>query len=843
MTNFQRLGIHFFVLTLLFSGRVVAQEQLKVPPHPLLLDIFKAIDKNDTAQAIKVATKLEQGALDSKNSKLVTRARAILADLHALEGDVHRAAEILYGELDKARAADNWPTERMCLEQLGELAASRQCFIEAIKFFEALKSSAKKRGDAGYSAIASLQIAKHYRQLGKKKLADQFYAEALTGVEDLHDGVLLYKARLLRVLGAKDPNGTTLDELLDDDGQRILLVKPLLVAARSLSKHGRRDDAMNVYRAAFRGRETSAAPLILEAKLEYATLTRDANERQTIIDDVLSHLPCPNPDLRRLKIRADALTLKTQTFSMDAAADAQHQQSLVEARLAKESYERERIAQRSDFLMAAQTYRETKNRERDLHDQMRDTQTRERELEHLAKERQRELQRIEQKQEQYLWASGGAVLLCLIFIVGFSVRDRYRRRLQNLRVETDRKHREELREKLDARSSELESEMDRRLELERAFVQRDRFEAIGALTSGVAHDFNNLMTVVQSVSETVSSLARERLSEREREMLQEVLKAAKSGSEITRQLLQLTRGNGDLFIEPIVISRHLKEIEPLLQRTVGEGIELEFDTRDPLATVKVESAQLTTSLINLCSNSRDAIVGKGVIKIQVETLAVEDKTFAQISVGDNGVGMTPDQLVKATKPLYSTKGPERASGLGLPIVQRFANRFEGELDISSSPAGTVVRIRLPAMTSSLCDDEFRVPNLTGQVVMVVDDKVSVLNSVTDTLRQLGCEAHSYHDVSTARIAIESGKLVPDLLLADIRLPDHGENETLADWVNRFAPSVSVVLMSGPTTPPNAIDQDCGAVLSKPFTQLELASALERALEDFEHPAPRPPAGS
>ncbi len=828
------------MLTLLLAGRVVAQKPLS---YPLLFKVFDALAKNDTAKARSVATELEQAAIDSSDGKLATRARAILADVHVLEGNVHRAAEILYGELDRARAEDNWQTERMCLEQLGELAASRQCFIEAIEFFKAVRGGANDRDDVGYSALASLQIAKHYRQLGNKEFADQFYAEALSELDDLQDGVILYKAQLLRALAAEAPTETTLDELLAKDSQHVLSLKPLVVAARSLSKERRREDALNVYRAALRGREASGVPLVLEAKLEYATITRDADERQTMVSDVLGHLSGPDLDLRRLRIRADALTLQMQTYSLNAADDADHQKYLAEARHATESYEREQIAQRSAFLTAVKAYRETKERERDVRDRLRDAQILEQEREHLATERKQEQQRIDQQQQQYLWASGGAVLLCMIFVVGFSVRDRYRRRLRNLRVETDRKHREELREKLEARSSELESEMDRRLELERAFVQRDRFEAIGALTSGVAHDFNNLMTVVQSVSETVSSLARERLSEREREMLLEVLKAAKSGSEITRQLLQLTRGSGDLFIEPIVVAHQLKEIEPLLQRTVGEGIELDFDIRDPLATVKVESAQLTTSLINLCSNSRDAIVGKGVIKIRVETLAVEDKAFAQISVGDNGVGMTPDQLVKATKPLYSTKGPERASGLGLPIVQRFANRFEGELDISSSPAGTVVRIRLPAMTSSLSDEEFRMPNLAGLVVMVVDDKVSVLNSVTDTLRQLGCEAHSYHDVSAARIAIESGKLNPDLLLADIRLPDHSENESLADWVNKFAPSISVVLMAGSMTQPHEIDQQCGALLSKPFTQLELASALERALEDFAHPAPRPPAGS
>lgn len=766
-----------------------------------------AMSENDTAKARDAAGQLENEAVAAEDQTLAGRARAILIDLHVLEGNVQQATTILYDELQSARERGDWSLQRLCLEQLGDLAVTHNCPLEAIEFFTATRDASAAQADWGHYAVASLQIASEYRKIGEDQLASVAYADALKRLEDLNDRLILYRVKLLRIL-AHDPEEQHLDELLKAPRQ-VTSFQPLLAAGRALREKGRIEAARQAFEAALTDRQDSQVPAVLEAKLDYASLLDDPNERRRLISEVLEHTSGPKRELQRLSLRARALFLKVGTYSREEAA--QQRECMAKAESAKIAYERERLSQQNQFQTAVHEHRRARDRARD------------------ASDRQKEEERLGLVQRQYLWAGVAAVLICLLFAAGFAARSRYRQRLRNLRVETDRKHRAELQEKLNERSTELEAEMDRRLELERAFVQRDRFEAIGALTSGVAHDFNNLMTVVQSVSETVSSLARERLSDREREMMSEVLKAAKSGSEITRQLLQLTRGSGDLFVEPIVIANHLREIRPLLVRTLGEAIDLHFDVEDPLATIRVESAQLTTSLINLCSNSRDAIVGKGTVRIRVETLAVEDRVYAQIAVADNGTGMTPEQLVKATKPLYSTKGPENGSGLGLPIVQRFANRFEGELDISSSPTGTAVRIRIPAMTSSL-DEDGKVPNLRGLTVMVVDDKVSVLNSVTDTLRHLGCEAHAYQDVATARIAIESGNLIPDLMLADIRLPDHSENETLADWVAKFAPSVSVVLMSGLVTPPHIRLRHNGEILSKPFSQMELATALERALD-------------
>ena len=796
--------ILIFVLMLLpCAVKVQAREPLA---HPLLRKAAIALSSKDTAAARDAASELEQEAIDSNDGPLAMRARAILVHLHTLEGDVQLATEILYAELDRASAEQNWDARRLCLEQLAGMAVFHRCPVEAVQLFEQVRDGSEARGDWGRYAIASFELCRQYRELGRAEDATAAYQAAIAKVEGLDDRILLYKIKLLRVMAAADPSAAAIDELVSGS-QGVLGVTPRITAARAYDHQGERDKARTAYEAALSGREDSQSLPVLDAWLDYALLVGDTEQRAEIIARVLNVVSGPQRDLKQLAVRARALFLKASALgTSDGAAEI-----VLAAEAAKREFEAERFAQQNAFLAAVNNYRDKKGRERD------------------ARERDQEEQQAAFLRQRYLWAAIGGILFCLVFVVGFLVRDRYRRRIRNLRVETDRKYRAELQDKLDARSVELESEMDRRLELERAFVQRDRFEAIGALTSGVAHDFNNLMTVVQSVSETVATLAKERLSEREREMMHEVLKAAKSGSEITRQLLQLTRGGNDLFIEPIVISEHVQEIEPLLRRTIGEGIELQIENRDPLATIKVEAAQLTTSLINLCSNSRDAIVAKGVIKIRVETLAVEERAFAQISVCDNGVGMTPDQLVKATKPLYSTKGPEKGSGLGLPIVQRFANRFEGELDISSSPAGTVVRIRIPAVTTSL-EEYSRIPNLAGLRVMVVDDKVSVLNSVADTLRQLGCDAHTYHDVTTARIDIESGRINPDLLLADIRLPYLSENQTLADWVEKFAPSISVVLMSGLITPANVAAKHDGQILSKPFTQLELASALERALE-------------
>lgn len=397
----------------------------------------------------------------------------------------------------------------------------------------------------------------------------------------------------------------------------------------------------------------------------------------------------------------------------------------------------------------------------------------------------------------------------------------------------------QLEAELGEKTVELRAELENRAELERALHQTRQIEAVGTLTSGVAHDFNNLMTVVLSSNETLKLTAAERLTPRELMALEESTQAANSGAIITRQLLEMARSQSN---EPtrIHVQTFVNKIRGLLGRSLGDLIEMKIEYHDPEATVFVDATRLTTALMNLCCNAKYALDGRGMVRLQVSTIVAGDHDylmevesmhpraeFVSIEVADEGCGMSPEELAKAKEPLFTTKPESEGTGLGLSVVQGFASEAGGLLHLESDlDVGTRASIVLPACgldtsVPAIEGDGDQFEDIAGLSVVVVDDKETVLSSVARSLVIQGCSVDRYTDAEQVQEHFELGQR-PDVVLADVRMPGRLDGLDLARWIQQHHPDTGIVLMTGFS---KNLDFEFTA-LAKPFTIPQLAAAIK-----------------
>lgn len=368
-------------------------------------------------------------------------------------------------------------------------------------------------------------------------------------------------------------------------------------------------------------------------------------------------------------------------------------------------------------------------------------------------------------------------------------------------------------------------------EMESALQQKRRLEALGELTGGVAHDFNNLLTVIMSSNELLSLKLPDERSEIT-ELIEQSCDAANLGSKITRQLLAFSRQQ-PLNPEIIDIGTHVREIEGLLARSISPLNCLSIEYDDLPLRVRIDTAQLTTSLINLCSNARDAIQNRanGRISVRMSSMnlnndsELEPGCYCRIVTEDNGAGMNDLELARACEPFFSTKQQSSGTGLGLSTVHGFVKQSGGDLRIKSTKGlGTSVEILLPFCKEKLSHKTSE-PHLgRGQVgsILIVDDDPQIRKSLERMTRLLGVEVSTASNLDEALAYLESNPL-PDMLLSDIRMQTPKEGLELASQAKKLYPQLRILLMSGFYD--NAgIDQF--PVLRKPFSKAKLVQTLE-----------------
>jgi signal transduction histidine kinase len=272
------------------------------------------------------------------------------------------------------------------------------------------------------------------------------------------------------------------------------------------------------------------------------------------------------------------------------------------------------------------------------------------------------------------------------------------RRAQRQRAEAEAKHAEHLELVVAERTRELQKKIEQanisesaRIALERQLAEAEKLRVLGQLTGGVAHDFNNLLTVVIGAAELLKDAPEE--TQINNELIDHIITAASSGADITRALMAYARKQ-PLQLETVILNDLLRERIPLVARTLGGMVKLNLQIDEcPELKVVLDASQLTSALLNLTLNARDAQDNQGEVLI---SLTQRDGRWAVISVVDQGCGMTPDQMERAAEPFFTTKAESQGNGLGLSMVYGFSKQLGGDLEIDSQVGkGTQVRIVLP----------------------------------------------------------------------------------------------------------------------------------------------------
>ena len=313
---------------------------------------------------------------------------------------------------------------------------------------------------------------------------------------------------------------------------------------------------------------------------------------------------------------------------------------------------------------------------------------------------------ITEKQEA-LDAARQATLLrngfiLLLLLVGFVSWLYFTKRMEQHKAEKSSQHVAKLKEQIVSQSEALEGQLNRtktvelgRMALERRLLDSEPQRVLGLLTGGVAHDFNNLLTVISGATEL---LELDDKGGKTRESLYDnILLATSSGADISRALMAQARSS-DVQLQAVNLNSFIADRVSLLSRSLGSMVDLKFsDWATSELDVVVDPGQLTTALMNLVLNARDAQNQKGQIRIGLQS---RDEHWAVISVADDGHGMSDEQIQRATEPFYTTK-PNHGTGLGLSMVNRFATQLGGQIEIISEPdKGCLVSIILPVANSA-----------------------------------------------------------------------------------------------------------------------------------------------
>jgi len=382
-----------------------------------------------------------------------------------------------------------------------------------------------------------------------------------------------------------------------------------------------------------------------------------------------------------------------------------------------------------------------------------------------------------------------------------------------------------------------------RLHTEAQLRQAQKMEAIGKLTGGVAHDFNNVLQVIAGNLHLLSRDVSGNLRAEQR--LQTAIAATARGSRLASQLLAFGRRQ-PLSPKTVNLGRLIRGIDDMLRRSLGEGVEIETVITGGLWNTFVDTVQVENALLNLAINARDAMQGHGKLTIEAGNAFLDDVYVARhpdvtpgqyvmVAVTDTGCGIPSELLERVFEPFFTTKPEGRGTGLGLSMVYGFVKQSGGHIKIYSElDQGTTVRLYLPrARQPEDVETEVEAGPVTGgtETVLVVEDDEDVRGTVVDLLSELGYRVLRAKDAQSALAIVESGVPI-DLVFTDVVMPGPLDSPELARRARERLPNIAVLFTSGYTD--NAIVHggrlDDGVdLLSKPYSRDALARKIRQVL--------------
>jgi PAS domain S-box-containing protein len=380
--------------------------------------------------------------------------------------------------------------------------------------------------------------------------------------------------------------------------------------------------------------------------------------------------------------------------------------------------------------------------------------------------------------------------------------------------------------------------------LQAQLAQAQKMEAVGRLAGGVAHDFNNMLSVIMGYTEMASEKLT--LSDPIQQDLEEVLSAAKRSTELVRQLMAFARKQ---LISPVVLDLNdcVSGMLKMLRRLIGEDINLAWMPGPALWNVKIDPSQIDQFLANLMVNARDAIEGAGRVTIETHNVLLDQDycrvhagsvpgAYVLLAVSDDGCGMEKETQANIFEPFFTTKGIGKGTGLGLSTVFGIVKQNKGYINVYSEPGqGTTFKIYLPRFAGEAISNEaneiVKEPVGGKETILLVEDEEAVLKLAKTMLQRLGYIVLSAEKPSEAIQMADEYEGDIHLLITDVVMPEMN-GVKLAERLNSMRPEMKCLFMSGYTANVIAhlgiLSEDMH-LIQKPFSFNILADKVRRYL--------------
>ncbi|MFQ3581188.1 MAG: response regulator [Chloracidobacterium sp.] len=427
-------------------------------------------------------------------------------------------------------------------------------------------------------------------------------------------------------------------------------------------------------------------------------------------------------------------------------------------------------------------------------------------------------------------------------------------RSTNIELEIARQRLEDARDNLEKELARRTAEIERR---EKGRLQSQKLESLGQLAGGIAHNFNNLLTVVLSYSSL--ELGRRQPDDPICKSLNAIRRAAERGRDLVKQLMSYSRASDAMAAIEVSLQETARSVQGIADRLLGEEFELSVDLPNKEMTVKAVPQELEQVFLNLLLNARDAMPQGG--RIAIEAALVTDASLetgglwlpptadlrqiltsqavARVSVRDTGTGMTPEVMSRLCEPFFTTKPEGKGTGLGLSTVFGTVTSLGGSLRVESEVGkGTAFHVYLPVVDSSVSPRvsgasrlHFIRPSEQSPSVLVVEDELDVRQTVMDALTAAGFRVIGAQDGAEAWDVIQQRGGRFDLVISDVRMPNVNGIK-LASSIREHYPAMPVLFISG-----YADQRDTGQhfafednLLYKPFTTSEIVEKARSMLD-------------
>ncbi|MFI5031230.1 MAG: response regulator, partial [Reyranellales bacterium] len=396
------------------------------------------------------------------------------------------------------------------------------------------------------------------------------------------------------------------------------------------------------------------------------------------------------------------------------------------------------------------------------------------------------------------------------------------------------------------------SDVTEKLRDETALRQGQKMEAIGQLTGGMAHDFNNILQVIQANIDLMKTTVEGNPEALGR--LYSASAAADRGARLTQQLLAFARRQ-PLTPQPTRVARLAADMGELLHHALGERLQLDYAIADDAWNARIDPSQLENAILNLALNARDAMPDGGTVRIEVSNATLDRRysalhpdvvpgPYVLVAVSDTGTGMPADVVAQAFDPFFTTKNEGRGTGLGLSMVYGFVRQSNGHIRIDSAIGqGTSVKLYLPRSLDPVPESEERTlsPASGSERILVVEDNEDVRRAVIDMLKGWGYRVVAVNNPDAAAQLLETDSAF-DLLFTDVVMPGTLTAVELTGIARKRRPDIAILLTSGYAR--DLIPREAGSefpLIAKPYRSEDLAARVRTVLVGRRQPAAAAPA--